>query len=131
MNCLLDKHAFLGFVNDDLSLGAAAKDSIEDELCLVYLSAASIWEMAIKSSLGKLAVPDTLQQFVETHTVRNDFGILPIMPEHAEQVAMLPFPQTGHRDPFDRMIIAQAICHDLTIITRDVAFRDYPVHCIW
>ncbi len=131
MNCLLDTHAFLWFVNDDFSLGATAKDIIEDEHSLVYLSAASIWEMAIKSSLGKLAVPDSLQQFVETHIVRNDFGFLQITAEHAEQVAKLPFPKSGHRDPFDRMIIAQAICHDLTIITRDAAFRDYSIHRLW
>ena len=131
MNCLLDTHAFLWFVSDHSSLSATGKEIIEDQQSLVYLSSASIWEMAIKSSLGKLAVPDSLQQFVESHIVRNDFGVLQIMPEHAEQVAKLPFPETGHRDPFDRMIIAQAICHDLTIITRDAAFRDYPIHRLW
>ena len=131
MNCLLDTHAFLWFVNDHFSLSVTAKDTIEDQQSLVYLSAASIWEMAIKSSLGKLAVPVSLQQFVETHIAKNEFGVLQITAEHAEKVARLPFPESGHRDPFDRMIIAQAICHDLTIITRDVAFRAYPVRRLW
>ena len=131
MSFLLDTHAFLWFVNDHSSLSRTAKDIIEDQQSLVYLSAANIWEMAIKSSLRKLALPASLQQFVESHTARNDFGILQITAEHAETVAKLPFPKSGHRDPFDRMIIAQAICHDLTIITRDAAFSDYPIQRIW
>ena len=87
--------------------------------------------MAIKSSLRKLALPAPLQQFVETHMARNDFGMLHITAEHAETVARLPFPKSGHRDPFDRMIIAQAICHDLTIISLDAALSDYPIKRIW
>ena len=87
--------------------------------------------MAIKSSLRKLAVPASLQQFVETHTAKNDFDIPQITAEHAETVAKVPFPESGHRDPFDRMIIAQDICHDLTIVTRDAAFSDYPIQRIW
>ena len=131
MSFLLDTHAFLWFVNDHRSLSRIAKNIIEDQQSLVFVSAVSIWEMAIKSSLRKLAVPAPLQQFVETHTARNDFGILQITAEHAETVAKLPFPESGHRDPFDRMIIAQAICHDLTIITRDAAFSDYSIQRIW
>ncbi|MDE2857713.1 MAG: type II toxin-antitoxin system VapC family toxin [Chloroflexota bacterium] len=131
MNFLLDTHAFLWFVNDHFSLSVTAKGIIEDQQSLVYLSAASIWEMAIKSSLEKLAVPVSLQQFVETHISENEFSVLQITAEHAEEVAKLPFPKSGHRDPFDRMIIAQAICHDLTIITRDAAFSDYPIRRLW
>ncbi|MDE2775975.1 MAG: type II toxin-antitoxin system VapC family toxin [Chloroflexota bacterium] len=131
MNFLLDTHAFLWFVNDHFSFSATAKDIIEEQQSLVYLSAASIWEMAIKSSLEKLALPASLQQFVETHIAKNEFGVLQITAEQAEEVAKLPFPKSGHRDPFDRMIIAQAICHDLTIITRDDAFREYPVRRLW
>ena len=130
MSFLLDTTAFLWFVNDLSSPSQTAKDIIEDQQSLVYLSAASIWEMAIKSSLRKLAVPASLQQFVETYPARNDFGILQITAEHAETVARLLFPGSGHRDLFDRMIIAQAICHDLKIITRDTAFSDYPIQRI-
>ena len=72
-----------------------------------------------------------LQQFVDIQMARNDFGILQIKVEHAETVAELPSPKSGHLDPFDRMINAQAICHDLTIITRDAAFSDYPIQPIW
>ena len=131
MSFLLDTHAFLWFVNDHSSLSPTAKSTIEDQQSIVYLSAASIWEMAIKSSLRKLAVPASLQQFVESHMARNDFGILQITAEHAETVAKLPFPKSGHRDPFDRMIIAQAICHDLTINSRDAAFSDYTIQRTW
>ena len=131
MRFLLDTHAFLWFVNDHSSLSPTAKGIIEDQQSVVYLSAASIWEMAIKSSLRKLAVPAPLQQFVASHMARNDIGILQITPEHAETVAKLPFPESGHRDPFDRMIIAQAIYHDLTIITRDAAFSAYPIQRTW
>ena len=131
MSFLLDTHAFLWFVNGHSSLSQRAKGIIEDQQSLVYLSAANIWEMAIKSSLRKLALPARLQQFVETQMTSNDFGMLQITAEHAETVARLPFPNSGHRDPFDRMIIAQAICHDLTIISRDAAISDYPVRRVW
>ena len=131
MSFLLDTHAFLWFVNDHSSLNSTAKSIIEDQQSIVYLSDDSIWEMAIKSSLRKLALPAPLQQFVETHIARNDFGFLQITAEHAETVAKLPFPNSGHRDPFDRMIVAQSICHDLTIISRDVALSDYPIQVLW
>ena len=78
MSFLLDTHAFLWFVNDHSSLSRTAKDIIDDQHSLVYLSAANIWETALKSSLRKPALPASLQQFIETHTPRNDFGILQI-----------------------------------------------------
>ena len=131
MSFLLDTHTFLWFVNDHSALSPKAKGIIEEQQSLVYLSVASIWEMAIKSSLRKLAVPVSLQRFIETHVAKNEFGILHITSEHAETVARLPFPNSGHRDPFDRMIIAQAICHDLTIIGRDAAFSEYPIQRVW
>ena len=131
MSFLLDTHAFLWFVNNHRSLSATAKEIIEDQQSLVFLSSASIWEMAIKSSLQKLAVPVSLQEFIEMHIARNDFGILQITAEHAEKVAKLPFPKSEHRDPFDRMIIAQSICHDFTVITRDAALDQYPIQRVW
>ena len=131
MSFLLDTHAFLWFVNDHSSLSPTAKGIIEDQQSLVYLSAASIWEMAIKSSLRKLDLPAPLKQFVKSHMARNDFGILQITAEHAETVAKLPFPKSGHRDPFDRMIVSQAICHDLTIISRDTALSNYQIQRAW
>ncbi|MCY3864203.1 MAG: type II toxin-antitoxin system VapC family toxin [Chloroflexi bacterium] len=131
MSFLLDTHAFLWFVNDHSALSSTAKSIIEDQQSPLYLSAANIWEMAIKSSLRKLALPAPLQQFVETHISRNDIGMLQISAEHAEAVARLPFPKSGHRDPFDRMIVAQAICHNMTIISRDAALSDYPIQVLW
>ena len=131
MSYLLDTHAFLWFVNDHHTLSATAKDIIEDQQSLIYLSTASIWEMAIKLSLKKLAVPGSLQDFVELHAAKNELAILNITAEHAETVASLAFQNSGHRDPFDRMIIAQSICEDLTIITRDPAFEDYQIQGVW
>jgi len=131
MSFLLDTHAFLWFVNDHSSLSSKAKNIIEAQQSIVNLSAASIWEMAIKASLRKLALPAPLQQFVESHVESNAFGIVKITAEHAEAVANLGFPESGHRDPFDRMIIAQAICHDLAIISRDAALSDYPIQRVW
>ena len=131
MRFLLDTHAFLWFVNDHSSLSPRAKGIIEDQQSIVDLSVASIWEMAIKASLRKLALPAPLKQFVDSHMARNDFGILQISAEHAETVAKLGFPLSGHRDPFDRMIVAQAICHGLTIISRDAALSEYPIQRIW
>jgi len=131
MNLLLDTHAFLWFVNDHSSLSKTAKELIEDPQSLVYVSAASYWEMAIKASLRKLALPGSLHTFVEREMTANDFALLNITSEHAEIVASLPFPNSGHRDPFDRMIIAQSIFEDLTIITRDFAFNEYSVQRVW
>ena len=131
MSFILDTHTFLWFVKDHSSLSATAKDIIEAEQRIIYLSAASFWEMAIKASLKKLAIPAPLQEFIETHSAANDFEILPITAEHAEIVAKLPFPTSGHRDPFDRMIIAQAMCQELAIVSRDAAFDPYPIQRIW
>ena len=131
MNYLIDTHTFLWFVNDHRALSTIAKATIEDEQNLIYLSSASIWEMAIKSSLQKLAVPTSLQSFIEMNMAENDIAILNITAEHAEAVATLLFPKSRHRDPLDRMIVAQSLIEDLTIITRDSAFNSYPIQLLW
>ena len=131
MSFLLDTHTFLWFVNDHSSLSRTAKAIIEDPQSHIYLSTAGIWEMAIKSSLRKLALPISLQTFVEREMAANDIALPNITVEHVEIVAGLPFPDSGHRDPFDRMIIAQSLIHKLAVISRDHAFNDYPIQRVW
>ena len=131
MRYLLDTHTFLWYVNGGASLSPVSNALISDANNLVYLSTASIWEMAIKSSRKKLAMPAPLHSFVDSAMIDNEVALLVITTEHADIVANLPFHDSGHKDPFDRMIIAQSICEDLPVISRDRVFDDYDVERIW
>ena len=124
MRALLDAHAYLWWLADDQSLGREAQSAIADPGTLVYVSAATIWEIAIKSVLGKLRVDGDLVQEIED----NDFLELPITSRHAQQAGNLP---RHHDDPFDRMLIAQAKAEDLVCVTRDPAFELYEVATLW
>jgi len=129
MSHLLDTHAFLWFINDDKSLSQAAKAVIEDPANTIYLSVASVWEMAIKVRLGKLEMPLPFLDFMTEQMRRNSrLRLLGINIEHADIVASLPL---YHRDPFDRMIIAQSLLAEFSIITKDKAFDDYEVESYW
>jgi PIN domain nuclease of toxin-antitoxin system len=128
MTYLLDTHAFLWFINDDLLLSAAAKSLIEDPENAIYLSAASVWEMAIKVSLGKLEMPAPFTDFVNEQLHENSITLLEIKTSHAGIVATLPF---HHRDPFDRLIIAQSQSEAFPIIGRDEIFDRYGIKRHW
>ena len=130
MRLLLDTHAFLWFINDDPQLSAYAKSLIEDSANDVLLSIASVWEIAIKASLGKLQIrfATTFEEFITQQLNVNDITLLNISPPHFEPLFTLPF---HHRDPFDRLLIAQAITEQLGIIGRDVAFDHYPIKRYW
>jgi PIN domain nuclease of toxin-antitoxin system len=117
---LLDTHTLLWWLVDDPSLGTAAKKLIADANNSVYVSAASIWEISIKQSLGKLAVPDDIYDDIEAE----DFLSLPIAAFHGMQAGQLP---QLHRDPFDHMLIAQAQAEGLTLITADGVFPQYGI----
>lgn len=119
MRLLLDTQTLLWWLADR-PLAEAARQRIADPDTLVAVSAASIWEAGIKASLGKLRLPGSLAEAV----VDNGFEPLPISLRHAEAAGALP---PLHRDPFDRMLIAQAVSEGLTIVTRDAAFDDYEV----
>jgi len=125
---LLDTHAFLWFINDDESLSATARQAIEDPTNTILLSIASLWEMAIKVSLGRLATPSPFAEFMLGQLRQNDIALLEIRAEHTGLVATLPF---HHRDPFDRLIIAQAITENLPMISRDSAFDAYRIRRLW
>lgn len=128
MRVLLDTHTFLWWILDAKELSARARSTIAspDNECLV--SAASCWEMAIKASTGKLELDGTIDRFVPHHLAVNGFRELPVEMRHAAGVARLPF---HHRDPFDRLLVSQALVETLTIVSADPVFRRYGVKRIW
>lgn len=128
MRLLLDTHTFLWWVTDSSSLSAAAREAIQDPQAECLLSLASCWEMAIKQSLGKLKLDPPLEQFVPTHMAANGFLQMEIEFRHVARVADLPF---HHRDPFDRLLAAQAMVEDVTLVSGDPAFDDYGVKRLW
>jgi PIN domain nuclease of toxin-antitoxin system len=125
---LLDTQVFLWWVNDSPQLTAAARLAIADSGNASFLSVASCWEMAIKSSLGKLRLAKPIGRFVTEQLVANGFRLLNIDLRHAAKVENLPF---KHRDPFDRLLIAQAMTDKLTLVSADNVFADYAVKVLW
>ncbi len=119
MRLLLDTRALLWWLADE-GLSSQTRDAIADPANLVAVSAASAWEIAIKKALGKLTAPDDLEQQVHA----GGFVPLPINIAHGIAAGQLP---RHHDDPFDRMLIAQALAEGLTIVTRDKRFEDYGV----
>ena len=126
MSVLLDTHAFLWWVADAPRLSRRAKKTIAGSPCL--LSIASCWEMAIKASLGHLEMPSPLDRFLQQQIEINGFHLLPVSLEHAAAVRDLPF---HHRDPFDRLIVAQARHEEIAVVTVDPVFARYGVKRIW
>ena len=123
MRLLLDTHVLLWAIADPDQLTKRARDLIVDGRNAVLVSAASVWEIAIKRALGKLTAPEGLGAAIVTA----GFDSLPISFDHAELAGSLP---THHHDPFDRMLIAQAQLESLTIVTRDTRFARYGVHLL-
>ena len=128
MRVLLDTHSFLWFVDGSASLSPTARILIEDADNQPFLSMASLWEMAIKISLGKLTLGEQFGTFVPQQMRLNGIRLLPIELTHVEVVATLPF---HHRDPFDRLLIAQSMVEQIPLVTGDPAFSLYPVQRIW
>lgn len=124
MNVLLDTHIFLWFVNDDPRLSDHRKDLIENEKNSIYLSVASIWEMSIKYNLVKLTLAPSYEEFIAREISESSIILLNIELEHLKINASLPL---HHRDPFDRIIIAQCIAENLPVITVDSLFHQYPI----
>jgi PIN domain nuclease of toxin-antitoxin system len=125
---LLDTHTFLWFLADDPQLSPTARSLIEDGTNEILLSMASLWEIAIKVSLGKLTLGGAFATFIPDQLTLNAFGLLPIELAHVTAVAALPF---HHRDPFDRLLVAQALVEPLPIISRDPALDAYGVTRKW
>jgi PIN domain nuclease of toxin-antitoxin system len=128
MRLLLDTHALLWFIGNDPQLSALARQNIENSGHNKFVSAASLWEIAIKIGLGKLTLPRPFDEVFPQQLEINGFELLPISCAHLNQNLSLPF---HHRDPFDRLLIAQALADDLTIVTRDPEFSKYPAKILW
>src|SRR2546428_540781 len=105
MTLRLDTHTLLWFLTNDSNLSTRARSAIEDAANATQVSAASLWEVAIKSALGKLKLPAPYADIFPRQLETNGFGLLPITPAHCATLSTLPF---HHRDPFDRMLLAQA-----------------------
>lgn len=128
MRVLLDTQALLWFLLDDSRLPEHARAIIGDRENAVEVSPASYWEIAIKISLGKYALDEPLAGFFQRELRDNNLAILPILPVHAEQVASLPF---HHRDPFDRLIIGQALAERIPVLSSDAQWDAYPIRRLW
>ena len=125
---LLDTHTFLWWINDAPELSEAARQAISNAETECFLSVASCWEMAFKSSLGKLSLTKPVDRFVLDQITENSFLILNIELRHAAKVESLPF---HHRDPFDRLLIGQALSDKLILVSADNKFSDYDVQLLW
>jgi len=128
MKYLLDTHAFLWYLLGDAKLAIKAKDIIDGKENL-YFSIVSLWEIAIKINIGKLQIHRPIQDLSQELQSIN-IHILPIIDKDIELYSALTFP-SNHRDPFDRMLIIQAINHSLIVISRDVKFDAYPIQRLW
>jgi len=128
MKVLLDTHAFLWWITDSPKLSARAREVIQDSNNELFFSAASGWEIAIKAQLGRLQLPDNLEQFILEQLSLNAILVLPIQLRHALRVYTLP---QYHRDPFDRILVAQSQIENLPILTTDTQITPYTVETIW
>jgi PIN domain nuclease of toxin-antitoxin system len=128
MSLLLDTHSFLWFIMGSLRLSGNARALIEDDAHDKLLSTASLWEMAIKLSLGRLILAEPFGVLIPQQLRVSGIEILTIDIDHLAVLTTLPF---HHRDPFDRLIIAQAIVEQCPIVSVDPAFDAYPVERLW
>ncbi len=128
MNLLLDTHALIWFLEDDARLSRQARAAISDAGNRSYVSDATAWEAGIKQSLGKLSLPVPYAALFPARLEAEGFHILPIRHAHLHRLIALPL---HHRDPFDRILIAQAMEEGLTMVTCDPAFADYGIPLLW
>jgi len=125
---LLDTHAFLWWITDDASLSPRAREIIGDGNNVLFLSTASAWEIAIKVGLGRLTLPDRPERFIPEQLALNAIDSLPIQLSHALQVYDLP---NHHRDPFDRMLVAQSQLEGLPLLSADPRLAQYAIDILW
>jgi len=128
VNYLADTHAFLWFCQDDPQLSAVAKLIFEDPANRIFLSIASCWEISIKTGIGKLHLGEPSAVYIPSALARVRFNLLPISLDHATFVETLPH---HHRDPFDRMIVAQSLLELIPVISIDTQLDPYGIQRIW
>ena len=131
MRVLLDTHAFLWYTAGDAQLSPDAKRLIDDRSNDRLLSVGALWEMAIKSSQKKLQLGGPFDTLIPALLRANEFRLLGVSVEHTAAVSVLPFPQSGHRDPFDRLMAAQCVVEGVPIVSRDGLLDDYGIRRIW
>ena len=125
---IVDTHLFLWWAEDSPRLSAAARQALGDEDARLLWSVASTWELATKLGLGKLRLPEPVLDYVTSRLAQQGVETLPIEHRHAATVADLP---RHHGDPFDRLLIAQALCEGLPVVTADPPFEPYGVDVVW
>jgi PIN domain nuclease of toxin-antitoxin system len=128
MKLLLDTHTFIWWDSEPDKLSPAVLSACQDRTNTVILSVVSAWEMLIKSQLGKLKLSLPLSDIIKTQQQTNDIQILPVTLEHVLALQNLP---DHHRDPFDRLLIAQAEVEDAVLVSSDSIFSGYPVNLFW
>jgi len=128
MKVLLDTHAFLWLITDEDRLSENARQTFLNTENSLFFSAASLWEICIKKSLGKISLKDGWFQTIKEEMAINTIQWLPIEMTHCAEVTELPF---HHRDPFDRMLIAQAIVEEMKLLSWDSRLSDYAIELIW
>ena len=128
MRALLDTHALLWWLSDNPALTKTARKTIEDTRNALIVSAASAWEIAIKVRLGRLPTAVDLVADFAGYVEREGFELLSMSAEHGIRAGLLP---GAHKDPFDRMLIAQAQAENIPIITNEAVFESYGIRCLW
>lgn len=128
MRVLVDTHVFLWWVEGDRALPVKARAALADRDNECLFSLVSVWELAIKAGLGKLKLALPVQRYVIEHVAANGFRMLDIQLAHVGRVESLA---SHHGDPFDRLLIAQALEEKIPVVTADPVFRDYGVKRIW
>jgi PIN domain nuclease of toxin-antitoxin system len=128
LKLLLDTCAFLWAIEGGAELSAAAREVLVDPANDVFLSAVSVWEITIKHGLGRLPLPESPERYVPAQRTRRGITALPLDEDAVLQLARLP---ALHRDPFDRVLVCQALAGGLTIVTPDPEIARYPVRILW
>jgi len=128
MRALLDTHAMYWYIEGDPHLSATAQTLIQDASNEIQIGPASYWEIAIKVSIGKWKLNRTYEDFIDIGLNKYGFHVLPILPTHTAKVIGLPF---HHRDPFDRLLVAQALEEIISIVSNDPALDAYGVTRHW
>jgi len=128
VNLLLDTHVLLWWVTGDRRLSRLIRAAIGSDTNDIAVSAATFWELAIKAGAGRIVLPGDPERFVAEQVAVNAFQVLPVHIRHALKVFGLP---SLHRDPFDRMLVAQAVVEEMPILSADPQLAQYPVEVIW
>ena len=130
MRLLLDTHTLYWYVEGDPKLSGTAQTLIRDAANEVLISPASYWEIAIKLSIGKWTLNRPFEEFIDLALKQYGFQILPIIPSHAAKLIGLPFPP-NHKDPFDRLMVAQVIVEGIPLVSVDPKLDAYPIKRLW